>query len=265
MKTTKYVLITGGGSGLGRELALQCAANGFNIILISLPGSNTYSLAKHIRIEFGIEVHVFEFDLTNKSILDEKLDYITTNFEIYFLINNAGIGGTLSISESSFEALDKIIQLNIRSMTFITRRLLPHLTKHKKSYIMNISSMAAFTPIAYKTVYPASKAFVSSFSLGLREELQGSGLSVSVIYPGPIMTNSNVSSRIIKQGFIARMGLLPTSEIARISLNKTLKGKAVIIPGVWNSISYYLMKILPLETKLKIVSREVRKEVALSI
>ncbi|MND52374.1 NADP-dependent 3-hydroxy acid dehydrogenase YdfG [compost metagenome] len=264
MKTTNYVLITGGSSGLGKELALQCAAKGFNIILIALPGSNAYSLAKHIRIEFDIEVHVFEFDLTNKTILAEKLDFIIENFEISFLINNAGIGGTVSISESSFEALDNIIQLNIRSMTFITRRLLPHLIKHNKSYIMNISSMAAFTPIAYKTVYPASKAFVSSFSLGLREELQGSGLSVSVVYPGPIMTNSNVSGRIMKQGFMARLGLLPTQEIARIALNKTLNGHAVIIPGLWNSISYNLMKMLPLETKLKIVSREVRKEVELS-
>lgn len=63
---------------------------------------------------------------------------------------------------------------------------------------------------------------------------------------------------------MARLGLLPTQEIARIALNKTLNGHAVIIPGLWNSISYNLMKMLPLETKLKIVSREVRKEVELS-
>lgn len=262
MKTSPFVLITGGSTGLGKELVLQCAARGFNVIIISLPCANVHSLAEHIQREYGVQVVVYTFDLTDHTALQQHLAAITQKYPIQFLINNAGIGGTMSITDSTLESIDRIIQLNIRSTVMITRMVLPHLLQHDKSYIMNISSMAAFTPIAWKTVYPASKAFISSFSLGIREEMQGTGLSVSVVYPGPIMTNSNTSSRILLQGMRARIGLLSTAAIARKALNETLAGKAVIIPGWWNRINYRLLRMLPVETTSRLASGVVKKELA---
>lgn len=263
MERKKYTLITGASSGLGREFSIQCAGQGMNLIMIALPGSNTVSLADSLVLEFGVKISVFEFDMTDSILLVEKLNFIKEHFEVDFLINNAGIGGTVAITESPLTAIDRILQVNVRSMVLITQILLPGLLKQEKGHILNISSMAAFTPIAYKTVYPASKAFISSFSLGLREELNETNLSVSVVYPGPIMTNSGVSKRIVGQGMKGRIGLLATSEIARIALRKCLAGKAVIIPGFWNRINHRIMGILPVETKLKIVSKAVRKEMAI--
>lgn len=260
---SRYTLITGASAGLGREFSIQCAGMGMNIIMIALPASNTLSLAENLMLEFGVKIEVFEFDMTDSILLVEKLNYIAENFEINFLINNAGIGGTVAITESPLTAIDRILQVNIRSMVLITQILLPGLLKQDRGYIMNISSMAAFTPIAYKTVYPASKAFISSFALGLREELSDTCVSVSVVYPGPIMTNSGVSARIMEQGMKGRMGLLSTSAIAGIALKKTLAGKALIIPGFWNKINHRIMGLLPVETKLKIVSKAVKKEMAI--
>jgi short-subunit dehydrogenase len=263
MDHTGYTLITGASSGLGKEFSIQCAAMGMNVIMIALPGSNTFSLAAHLIMEYGVEVKAIEFDLTDTILLLKTLHELMADFDITFLINNAGIGGTVSIMESTIESIDRIIQLNVRGTVLVTQTLLPQLLKHEKSYILNISSMAAFTPIAYKTVYPASKAFVSSFSLGLREELQGTGVSVSVVYPGPIMTNSGVSTRIVEQGMKGRIGLLTTKEIVRIALRQTLAGKGVIIPGFWNRINHFLMSMIPTETKLRIVSGAVKKEMAI--
>lgn len=263
MKAINYTLITGASAGLGREFSIQCAGMGMNIIMIALPGSNTTSLANNLMLEFGVKISVFEFDMSDCVLLVEKMNYIAANFNVNFLINNAGIGGTVAIMESPLNAIDRILQVNIRSMVLITQILLPGLLKHDKGYILNISSMAAFTPIAYKTVYPASKAFISSFALGLREELSDTGVSVSVIYPGPIMTNSGVSKRIVEQGVKGRIGLLASSEIARIALKKTLEGRAVIIPGIWNQINHRIMGFLPVATKLKIVSNAVKKEMAI--
>lgn len=263
MKNDKYTLITGASSGLGREFSIQCAAMKSNLIMIALPGSNTSSLANSLILEYGVKITVLEFDMTDSIILMEKLNYIIENFEVNFLINNAGIGGTVAITESPLATIDRILQLNIRSMVLITQLLLPLLLKQNKAYLMNISSMAAFTPIAYKTVYPASKAFISSFTLGLREELHETNLSISVVYPGPMMTNSGVSARIIGQGIKGRIGLLSTVDIARIALKQTLASKTVIIPGFWNKINHRLMGILPVETKLKIVSKAVKKEMAI--
>ncbi len=259
----KYTLITGASSGLGKEFSIQCAAKGMNLIMIALPGSNTISLAANLQIEYGVDVQVFEFDLTDTILLKEQLNHILEKYQINFLINNAGIGGTVSIRKSSLEAIDRILQVNIRSMVLITQTMLPYLLKEQKAYIMNIASMAAFTPIAYKTVYPASKAFISSFSLGLREELNDTSISISVVYPGPIMTNSGVSSRIIKQGLKGKMGLLSTPRIAGVALKQTLAGKGIIIPGFWNRLNQRLMAMLPIEIKLKIVSQAVKKELAI--
>lgn len=261
----KYTLITGASSGLGREFAIQCARMGMHIVLIALPGGNTASLARQLMEAYAIDVRVFEFDLTDAAALEKHISEIIRLYPVDFLINNAGIGGTEAITETPLEKIDRIILLNVRSTALLTRQLIPHMLQHEKSYIMNISSMAAFTPIAYKTVYPASKAFISVFSLGLKEELAGTGISVSVVYPGPILTNSGTARRIIGQGLKGRMGLLPTPDIAQKAIRMTLAGSPVIIPGIMNRISHFLMQLLPTGFKMKLVSREVKKEISYSI
>jgi short-subunit dehydrogenase len=265
MPDTTYTLITGASSGLGKEFAIHCARKGMNIILIALPGGNLRSIAQNLELEYQVSVKVFEFDLSDSDLLKSQLHAITEQYAINFLINNAGVGGTSSITNTSLQRIDDIIMLNVRSTVLLTHLLIPHLLKHPQSYIMNIASMAAFTPIAYKTVYPASKAFISSFFLGLKEELSATGLSVSVVYPGPIMTNSHTSRRIISQGLKGKMGLLPTPEIARIALKGTLAGCSVIIPGLMNRINHVLMQLLPLSLKMRIVSREVKKEIPFAL
>lgn len=265
MTDRKYALITGASSGLGKEFAIQCARMGMNVLLIALPGGNTRMLASDLALEYGVDAHAFEFDMTDSHELISTVNAIADQYTINFLINNAGMGGTSSILETSLERIDSIIQLNVRSTSLITRLLIPHLMKNESSYIMNISSMAAFSPIAYKTVYPASKAFISSFSLSLREELAGTGVSVSVVYPGPIMTNSLTARRIIAQGFKGKMGLLPTSELAALALAKTLNKQSTIVPGIMNKINHLLMGLIPETLRLKIISKAVKKEIQYSL
>lgn len=85
--------------------------------------------------------------------------------------------------------------------SLLTHQLLPNLQKSSKAYVLNVSSLAAFSPIGYKTVYPASKAFIHSFSRGLYQELKDTNVFVSVVNPGPMKTNAEVSRRIEEQGF----------------------------------------------------------------
>lgn len=154
--------------------------------------------------------------------------------------------------------------LNIRSMVMIKKMLLPALLLRRRAYILNVASMAAFTPIAYKNIYPASKAFISSFSLGLKEELSKTNVAVSVLCPGSMMTNYDVSRRIIGLGAKGRMGLVASDKIAATAIQKMFRRKPVIIPGIINRINYGLMKILPVEFRLRIISREVKKEIAIT-
>lgn len=256
----KYALITGACSGLGKAFAQQCARRGFHLILLDIPGYSTSSIACHLMARYKVEAHVFEFDLTDTFEMLHHLKIISERFPVSFIINNAGIGGTSSITDTSIARIEQIIALNIKSMAMLTRIFIPDLLKQEQSYVLNVSSMAAFTPIAFKNVYPASKAFISSFSLGLRQELSDTAVSVSVLYPGAIMTNFSVSKRIMSLGAVGRIGLLSTDEIAAIAIQKTLSGKAIIIPGLMNRINYWLMRLLPVEFKSRIVSGEIKKE-----
>ncbi|HEY8399373.1 MAG TPA: SDR family NAD(P)-dependent oxidoreductase [Flavihumibacter sp.] len=259
-----YTLITGASSELGRAFAVECARRGQNLLLADLPGSYARTLCAPLRQQFGVDAQVVELDLTEMESVKETIDTLTEKYEINFLINNAGLGGTASIVDSPASLLDKIIQLNVRSSTLLTHMLLPHLLQQKQSFILNVSSMAAFTPIAYKTVYPASKAFISSFSHGLRQELDNSPVSVSVLYPGPLMTNFDTSLRIMRMGHWGQWGLMSTKDVASLAIRKTLRKKAVIIPGFFNRFCRALMRLIPLNLRLHLVSREVKKEIFFS-
>jgi short-subunit dehydrogenase len=178
------------------------------------------------------------------------------------IINNAGFGGSRLFECSPLEYLDNMIQLNIRALSLLTRLMIGNLKRQPRAWIMNISSMAAFSPMPFKTLYPASKAFVYYFSRGLAEELKDTRISVSVVHPGPMMTNDEVSSRIMKQGLSARMCLLSTESIADLSIAEMLNGKKVIIPGFLNKVNWILMKLIPLSIQMSLLSRMVRRELS---
>jgi short-subunit dehydrogenase len=176
------------------------------------------------------------------------------------IINNAGFGGSRLFESSPLDYLDNMIQLNIRALSLLTRLMITNLRRQPRAWIMNISSMAAFSPMPFKTIYPASKAFVYYFSRGLSEELKDTRISVSVVHPGPMMTNDEVSSRIRKHGFSGRLCLLPTESIAGISIDEMLQGRKVIIPGFLNKVNWVLMKLVPLSIQMSLLSRMVRRE-----
>ena len=155
---------------------------------------------------------------------------------------------------------DSMIKLNVRVTGMLTFHLLNELKTHEKAYILNVSSIISLMPSAYKTVYSASKAFIYSFSRGLRQELRGTNVHVSVLMPGPLRTNSSVTERIKKQGFFGRMIVLEPETAAKIALAQTLDRKPVIIPGVVNKISGILMKAIPKSIGVPIISSIYSKE-----
>ncbi|WMJ72976.1 SDR family NAD(P)-dependent oxidoreductase [Cytophagaceae bacterium ABcell3] len=255
-----YTLITGASTGLGKAFAIDCARRGMNLILVALPGRNLYQLASDLKHEFEVDALAIEADLSEEDFCEKILAQISGKYRVNFLINNAGTGGSAAFGQASADSLDTIIKVNMRAMALLTKAFLPELMSHKQSYVLNVSSMAAFSPVAFKTVYPASKAFVNSFSRSLNYELKESPVSVTVTHPGPFITNFNTSCRVMAQGLKARLTLLPVEEIARKSIDRTLSGKAVFIPGIWNVLSYLLMKAIPCSAGIKVVSDIIKRE-----
>ena len=265
MKTNEnYTLITGASMGLGKELAIEFARTGKNLILVALPGQNLPQLSKEINLTFGTKTVAKECDLTNENALLELTDDILSNYKVDQLINNAGVGGTAAFETSSIEYLQQIIHLNVRATTFLTRLMLPSLKEHKKALIMNIASVAAFGALPYKTVYPASKAFIYSFSRSLSRELRNTGIKVVVVTPGQIMTNRDVTERIMKQGLLGRIGLLTACQISRIALKGAEKGKEVIVPGFMNRLNRFLIRITPEQLRLSLMDKVLQKELTIT-
>ncbi|PKP19861.1 MAG: hypothetical protein CVU05_10400 [Bacteroidetes bacterium HGW-Bacteroidetes-21] len=263
MKTTenKYAMITGASQGLGKAIAMELASRKINLLLVSLKNEGLSELCEEIKSLHGVDVRYFETDFFERDSVYEVSKWASSIAPVYMLINNAGLGGTKAFGEASPEYVDTIIQVNVRTTSLLTRLLLPELKKHEKSYILNVASMASFSPFAFKTVYPASKAFVYSFSRGLHEELKGTGVFVSVIHPGPIKTNADVTARIEKQGFFGKMGLVSPERLAYIAIQQLLKRDSLILPGILNKINWLLMMLLPNAWKLPLLSRVVRREI----
>ncbi len=259
MKT--FALLTGASQGLGRAMAFELAKRKINLLLVALPNENLPSLATQLA-DFQIVVHCFETDLSLRENLLSLAQTINENYRVNILVNNAGRGGSQRFEEVGLDYLNGILQLNIVATTLLTRLLLPNLRQQNQAWILNVSSMAAFSPIAFKTVYPASKAFVRHWSLGLREELKGSGICVSVVYPGPMKTNPDATQRIESQGLKGRIGLLMPEQVAAIAIRQMFQKKATILPGFANKLNRLLMAVLPGWVTVPLISRAVEKETA---
>lgn len=250
MDTRKYTLITGASCGLGKEFAIDCARRGRNLILTALPGELVSKTGRQLARQYNVDVVAYEADLTNIEEVRALAGIINDNYNVDMLINNAGLGGAHPFIESAPEYIEKIILLNIYAVVMITRFLLPNLKKQGESYILNIASLAAFRPMPFKTVYPASKAFVYSFSRSLDAELKGTGVSVSVAHPGGMKTNAEVSQRINNHPKWIQSTTLSAEKVAHICIRRMLRRRKVIIPGIVNKLYWLLLKITPLPITL---------------
>jgi len=254
----QYAIITGASQGLGKSFATELARRGNNLILISLPGQNLKNMCSELEAEFGIDIVAIEKDLSSVEALLEVSSTINAGYHVNMLINNAGVGGTNMFTYVDSDYLLKIINVNITATSILTHQLLPNLLKQPKSYILNISSLAAFSPVGYKTIYPASKAFIHSFSRGLYQELKDTSVFVSVVNPGPMATNSDVTSRIRNHGILGRLTQLNPDKVAQVCIAGIFKRDTVIMV---NPLSWLAMKILPIWIRMPLMSNAIKKEI----
>lgn len=254
-----YSVITGASRGLGKAFAEVCAGKGQNLVLISLPGENLKNVAETLSENYHIKVHYYETDLTKTENIVGLAKFLE-QFSINTLINNAGIGGTNGFEDAALKDLEDILLLNMNSLVLLTHRLLPALKQQKKAYVLNISSLAAFSPIPLKTVYSASKTFVYFFSRGLNEELRGTGVHVAVAHPGGMATNGEVSKRIDKMSPFLKRSILTPRETAEICIEKMLNREKTIIPGKMNRLGSLLQKIVPVSVQMRIYKNRFSKQ-----
>jgi len=260
MTTEKYALITGASSGLGKAFARELALRNTNLILVSLPGEGLAEFAQELR-DTCVEVVYYEIDLAQTNQIEWLAEDVNSKYNLFLLINNAGRGGTNRIMDVKTDYINSIIQLNVTATALLTHALLPNLLNQNQAYVLNVSSMAAFSPMGFKTVYPASKSFVHYFSRGLYQELRYSPVFVSVLTPGPMKTNADVSQRIERQGIFGRIGLISPERVAKKAIDQLYKRDTLILLGFWNGLNWLLMKTIPIGLRLPLLTRLVKREI----
>lgn len=260
---SRYAVITGASSGLGRCYAFELARRRVNTILVALPGSGLDAVADDVRA-CGADCVPFEADITDETSRSELCRKISS-YDVCMLVNNAGTGGTRSFTDCDSHYINNIIQLNVTASTLLTHEIVPLIIRGGGGWILNVSSMAGFSPVGYKTVYPASKRFIMDFSRGLRQELRDRGVGVSVVHPGAMRTNEEVTRRIELQGLAGRLSEQSPEYVARVSLDEMLKGRCVIVPGLKNKLNRFVMGLIPSWIRLPLISAVVSRELTARI
>lgn len=252
----KYTLITGACKGIGKALAYECASRNMNVLLISNDHDCLNQVCDDIRITKNVESHCFFIDLMEEGAPEKVYHWVKeNNFEVNVLINNVGLGKGGTFSSMSMKDIQNMMLLNNKVMVEITYHLLEELQKHKDAYILSLSSLEARLPLPYKAIYTATKNFVYAFSLAIAQELKFTNIKVSVLCPGPVLTNTEGLNRINAHGSRSKLLMMYPDEVARIAITGMLKGKHVIVPGFLNAIFFKLGSILPVRMKMNILER----------
>ncbi|MEN9412309.1 MAG: hypothetical protein RIQ92_746 [Actinomycetota bacterium] len=179
----KVVLVTGAGSGMGRELTLELVRRGASVVAVDIHQSAVEETARMA----GKDVKIFTLDLSDRAAI---FDLPAKTGDIDCLINNAGIiQPFLHVKDLPIEKAEKVLNVNFYGTLAMVQAFLPGLMKRPEAHILNVSSMGAYAPVPGQSVYGASKAAVKLLTEGLRSELLDTNVGVTIAFPGAVATN----------------------------------------------------------------------------
>lgn len=255
----QLAVITGASGGIGYELAIQFAKNGFDLVLIARRQVLLEQFAHELQQQFKIRTYPIVIDLTSAGSVEKLYEQIKAlNRPVDVLINNAGFGYFAFFPESDINKTLQMLQMNITALTHLTRLLVEDMVERKSGKIMNVASTAAFQPGPLMAVYYASKAYVLSFSLALDRELQTSGIQVSALCPGATETGFKAVAELENSQLFDKlkpMGIMTPEEVAAIAFKKFRRGKRIIIPGFMNKVVVFTNRLFPRKFMAKIIHK----------
>lgn len=249
-------LITGASGGIGYELAKIHASKGGDLILVARNLEKLNQLKNEIENSFHSNVIVIAKDLSIAAEVDELFQEVNNlGIQIDILINNAGFGDFGFFATADWNKTAEIIDLNIRSLTHVTRLFLPGMIKQGSGRIMNVASTAAFQPGPLMAVYYASKAYVLSFSQALYNEVASHGITVTALCPGPTYTGFKKAAGLNDSMLFKRTKVATALDVANYGYRAMTKGKMIAVHGFTNSVIASAGKFFPRKFVLKMVRK----------
>lgn len=242
-----FAIITGASKGIGKCIAEELAAKGADVILIARSENVLKELSAKLAADYKINAKYLAIDLAEKGAAQKIVLWCRENkYEVSILVNNAGYGLSGNFEKYAAAAHAEMMQVNMNVPVELCHAFLSVLKANSPSYILNIASSAAYQAVPGLNVYAASKAFVLSFSRGLRQELKGTGVSVTCVCPGSTDTGfiDRAEAKDKARKLAEKVNMTPQS-VARTAVSAMFRKKAEVIPGFINKAGAFITWLLP--------------------
>jgi short-subunit dehydrogenase len=237
----KRALVTGASSGLGDAFARKLAAAGADLVVTARREERLSSLKKELEEKHGVTVDIIPLDLSEPRSA-EKLHGRAGKIDV--VINNAGGGIHGRFVDIPWEKTAQQIQLNITSLTELTWRYGKEMAKRGEGWILNVSSIGAYTPSPTYATYSAGKAYVRDFSEAIAYELADKGVRVCSLCPGGTVTEFHqAAGHELPKAF--RATFMSAERCVEIGLSALFSGRRNIISGIMNNLSMFLLRLMP--------------------
>ena len=241
-------LVTGASDGIGLELCRVLGSRGYNLILVARRGSLLDEIGQSMVADYGVKCTVIAKDLSKLGAASELFEATQQRgLHVDFLANNAGLLQNGFFTDIDLDMLEDMMIVNMLALTSITHLYANEMMRKKSGHILNIASLAAWTPIPNQNVYAATKAYVLAFSRALSDELtaSGSGVTVTALCPGYTATRMMDNPQQGAKLKIPKSIMQSPRDVAEQGVLACLRGKATLVPGISNRISAVIAHLCP--------------------
>jgi len=239
-----FALITGASGGIGACFARALAARGGNLVLVARSKDKLEDLKSEIAAKHSLRIEIIEKDLSELGAAQSLAKTLKDRgIVVDLLVNNAGFGAHGHFWKLPIERQTEMLRLNIVTLTELTHLLLPAMVERRSGGVINVSSTASFQPVPYTSVYAATKAYVTSFSMGLAEEVTEYGVKVMALCPGGTATNFFNAGQFSKIDFLG--GLQSPEEVVAVGLRAFERGRSLVATRLLNRLMIFSLRLAP--------------------
>lgn len=258
----KTVFISGATEGIGQAFAFLCASKGHNLILVARNQIRLEQIVKELAV-YPVSVITYARDLSVPENVREVYEDIRCHVRnVDYVINNAGFGIDAPFTETSWEDLERMFQLNMQAIAFFTRHFATDMKKAGGGRILNVASTGAFQPGPWMAAYCATKAFVLSLSQAVNYELKESGVRVVTLCPGVTDTKFHDVAQSHHTGMTRFLSHATPEEVAAFGYKALLRGKNIAIYGMTNRLVVFLTRFTPRQAWVALAARLLKKREA---
>jgi hypothetical protein len=257
MSSRPVALVTGASSGIGLALARVLALEGHDLVLVARREAELQRLASDLSGWQSTESVVVPADLSTPDGAAEVARRVAdAGLDIDVLVNNAGFGLQGSFADQPVEELQRMLAVNVVTLTELTRLVLPGMVARRHGRVLNVASTAAFQPGPFMAVYYASKAYVLSFTEAIAEELSGTGVTATALCPGAVPSGFQERAQFGEHSPLMRTpGVKSAEVVARAAYDGMVRGRRIVIPGSANKLGAQSIRFAPRRVVTKVVRR----------